>query len=83
LASPTPTCGANRELTSRCWGFSSVRQRHSIELTWSAEVVDMLQKEYDVHYGARSLQHAIDQLVINPIAAAHEQASAPDLLRFP
>ena len=27
----------------------------------------------DVHYGARSLQHAVDQRVINNIAQAHEQ----------
>lgn len=30
-------------------------------------------EEYDIHFGARSLQHAVDKLIINPIAAAHEK----------
>jgi hypothetical protein len=29
---------------------------------------DLLAKEYDVHYGARSLQHAVDQQVVNRLA---------------
>jgi ATP-dependent Clp protease ATP-binding subunit ClpB len=32
-------------------------------------------EEYDIHFGARSLQHAVDKLIINPIAAAHEKVS--------
>lgn len=34
-----------------------------------------LAKEYDVHYGARSLQHAVDQQVVNKLAAGHEQGT--------
>ena len=35
--------------------------------------MSLIAQEYDIHYGARSLQHAVDQLVINRLAAAHEQ----------
>lgn len=48
-------------------------QRHSIDLTWDESVVQRVAHEYDIHYGARSLQHAVDQLVINRLAHAHEQ----------
>eukprot|EP00055_Hartaetosiga_balthica_P011241 m.50421 g.50421 ORF g.50421 m.50421 type:complete len:623 (+) comp7512_c0_seq2:137-2005(+) len=48
-------------------------ERHKIELTWTQDVVDFVIKEYDIHFGARSLQHAVDRLVVNQLAAAHEQ----------
>eukprot|EP01147_Barroeca_monosierra_P002992 gene2992-5781_t len=49
------------------------KERHNIDLTWDQSVVQRVAEEYDIHYGARSLQHAVDQLIINRLAAAHEQ----------
>ncbi|EGD74808.1 caseinolytic protease C [Salpingoeca rosetta] len=49
------------------------KERHNMELTWDDAVVQRVAEEYDIHYGARSLQHAVDQLIINRLAAAHEQ----------
>eukprot|EP00041_Stephanoeca_diplocostata_P020022 m.439295 g.439295 ORF g.439295 m.439295 type:complete len:653 (+) comp21449_c0_seq2:110-2068(+) len=51
------------------------KARHDIELTWDKSVLPFLAQEYDVHYGARSLQHAVDQLVVNRLAHAHEQGT--------
>ncbi|EDQ90770.1 uncharacterized protein MONBRDRAFT_15805, partial [Monosiga brevicollis MX1] len=48
-------------------------ERHNIELSWSDAVYSVLASEFDIHFGARSLQHAIDQLVINRIAMVHEK----------
>ena len=42
-------------------------------LEWHPDVHAVLLDEYDPHYGARSLQHAIDVLIINKLAMAHEQ----------
>jgi ATP-dependent Clp protease ATP-binding subunit ClpB len=49
--------------------------RHGITLSWSDGLLDELAKDYDVHYGARSLQHAVDQRVVNQLAHGHEQGS--------
>jgi hypothetical protein len=49
------------------------QERHGIELLWEAGVLAAIAERYDIHYGARSLQHAVDQEIINRIAAAHEQ----------
>eukprot|EP00040_Diaphanoeca_grandis_P029974 m.176390 g.176390 ORF g.176390 m.176390 type:complete len:615 (-) comp31847_c6_seq1:18-1862(-) len=49
------------------------KARHDIELTWDESVLGLIAQDYDVHYGARSLQHAVDQRIINRIAHAHEQ----------
>ena len=50
-------------------------KRHGITLTWDNVVLDLIAEEYDVHYGARSLQHAVDQLVVNRLAHEHEQGT--------
>ena len=43
--------------------------RHAIRLEWSDAVVDLLVKRgYDVRYGARPLQRAIEELVVTPLA---------------
>lgn len=46
--------------------------RHMIDLTWDSEVLDLIAEDYDVHYGARSLQHSVDQRVVNELARSHE-----------
>lgn len=46
--------------------------RHEITLTWDPAVLDTLSADYDIHYGARSLQHSVDQRVVNRLAHAHE-----------
>ena len=51
------------------------KRRHSISLSWDVSVVDRIITEYDVHYGARSLQHAVDQLVVNQLAQEHERGN--------
>eukprot|EP00729_Bicosta_minor_P000223 gene223-15945_t len=55
--------------------LGKAKARHDIDLTWSDVVLSELAKEYDVHYGARSLQHAVDQQVVNKLAAGHEQGT--------
>lgn len=52
---------------------SKATQRHKITLTWDEQVLAAIAEKYDIHYGARSLQHAVDQDIINRLAAAHEQ----------
>ena len=48
------------------------KERHKIELTWDPAVLAALSRDYDVHFGARSLQHAVDKRVVNRLARAHE-----------
>eukprot|EP00049_Salpingoeca_infusionum_P010980 m.189715 g.189715 ORF g.189715 m.189715 type:complete len:607 (-) comp14799_c0_seq1:155-1975(-) len=47
--------------------------RHSILLSWDDSILQCISDEYDIHYGARSLQHAVDKLVVNKLAADFEQ----------
>eukprot|EP00039_Didymoeca_costata_P001068 m.49371 g.49371 ORF g.49371 m.49371 type:complete len:584 (+) comp10615_c0_seq1:2991-4742(+) len=62
------------ELQLQRWA-QKAKERHSIILTWDNATLDLISNEYDVHYGARSLQHAVDQLVISEIANAHENGN--------
>eukprot|EP00051_Salpingoeca_urceolata_P023319 m.393561 g.393561 ORF g.393561 m.393561 type:complete len:709 (+) comp20091_c0_seq27:1658-3784(+) len=48
-------------------------ERHTIELSWDEEVLDVIAREYQVWYGARSLQHAVDRLVVNQLALLFEE----------
>ena len=34
-------------------------EKHSIDLTWDRQVIDILADGYDVHYGARSIKHEV------------------------
>ena len=36
------------------------KKKHSMELTWDRQVVDVLADGYDVHYGARSIKYEVD-----------------------
>eukprot|EP01137_Pigoraptor_chileana_P011897 Opistho-2@63503 len=47
--------------------------RHGIKLTWAPEVLDVVIRGYNVHYGARSIRNEVDRRVINMIALAHEK----------
>lgn len=49
------------------------KERHDIELVWDERVVSVLVRQYNIHFGARSLQHAVNRIVINKIAQAHEE----------
>eukprot|EP00042_Codosiga_hollandica_P043602 m.415376 g.415376 ORF g.415376 m.415376 type:complete len:218 (-) comp56597_c0_seq30:1555-2208(-) len=51
---------------------SQALKRHNITLEWTEDVVDYIIADYDVHYGARSIQHAVDNRIINKLAEAHE-----------
>jgi ATP-dependent Clp protease ATP-binding subunit ClpA len=53
--------------------LTSRLQRHNIDLTWDDRVVHILVGQYNIHYGARSLQHAVNRVVINKLAKAHEE----------
>jgi len=35
------------------------KKKHSMELTWDRQVVDVLTDGYDVHYGARSIKYEV------------------------
>jgi len=35
------------------------KTKHSMELTWDRQVVDVLADGYDVHYGARSIKYEV------------------------
>ncbi len=48
------------------------KEKHNIELRFSHGVTKEVTKEYDLRYGARSLQFALDRLAISPIAKEHE-----------
>jgi len=39
------------------------KKKHSMELTWDRQVVDVLADGYDVHYGARSIKYEVLILV--------------------
>ncbi|XP_065668496.1 mitochondrial disaggregase isoform X5 [Hydra vulgaris] len=49
------------------------KKKHSIELSWEADVLEVLADGYNVHYGARSIKHEVERRVINQLAAAHER----------
>ncbi|GAB1604807.1 hypothetical protein Ahia01_000762200 [Argonauta hians] len=47
--------------------------KHSIELTWDHVVVNVLTSGYNVNYGARSIKHEVERLVVSQLALAHER----------
>lgn len=49
------------------------KSKHSIELTWDHLVVDVLTSGYNVNYGARSIKHEVERLVVSQLALAHER----------
>jgi len=49
------------------------RQRHSIELDWSNELIEALTECYDERYGYRSIIYGCEKRVVNLLAAAHER----------
>ncbi|GBP07523.1 Caseinolytic peptidase B protein homolog [Eumeta japonica] len=49
------------------------RQRHSLTLVWEGGVLGALADGYDVHYGARSIQHEVERRVVNQLALAAER----------
>eukprot|EP00736_Rhodelphis_marinus_P012385 Rmarinus@m.3532 len=50
-------------------------ERHNITLEWTEDVLVALVADYNVHYGARSIKHAVNKRVINNLAAAHEKGN--------
>jgi len=48
------------------------KKRHNIDITWSDEIIPIIQDGYNFRYGARSLQHEVERRVVNQIARAHE-----------
>ena len=48
-------------------------KRHNIVITWDEDVVEMLCKGYNVNYGARSIKHECDRVIVNVLARAYEQ----------
>ncbi|KAJ2950442.1 hypothetical protein O0L34_g8682 [Tuta absoluta] len=51
------------------------RARHSVELRWEGGVLGALADGYDVHYGARSIQHEVERRVVNQLALAAERGA--------
>lgn len=49
--------------------------RHAVELQWEGGVLGALADGYDVHYGARSIQHEVERRVVNQIALAAERGA--------
>ncbi|VDL86239.1 unnamed protein product [Schistocephalus solidus] len=49
------------------------KRRHSINLTWDREVIDLIVDGYDVYYGARSITYEIERRIISQLALADEQ----------
>ena len=47
-------------------------ERNGMELTWDPEIVNLLSREYNPHYGARSIEHYVSRTIVNLIASAHE-----------
>lgn len=39
-------------------------KRHSIKLSWTTEVLDVLADGYNVKYGARSIHHEVSHVVV-------------------
>ena len=48
------------------------RQRHDMELGWDRGVLSLLSEGYNVYYGARSIKHEVERLVVSQLALAHE-----------
>ncbi len=46
--------------------LSQAKEKHSIELDWDRQVLDVLADGYDVHYGARSIKHEASITVCPP-----------------
>jgi ATP-dependent Clp protease ATP-binding subunit ClpB len=53
------------------WAARAMK-RHNIKLEWTDEALKAIVLDYDIHYGARSIQHAVDAKIINKIAAEQE-----------
>lgn len=47
------------------------KKKNSIEMTWDKEVVDVICKGYDIHYGARSIKHEVERRIVNQISELH------------
>jgi ATP-dependent Clp protease ATP-binding subunit ClpB len=59
------------ELEMRKWA-KKAREKHSMNLEWSHEVVTKLTEGYNIRYGARSIKYEVEKKVVNLIAKAHE-----------
>lgn len=47
------------------------KRNNNIDLSWDEDVVDVLAKGYDIHYGARSIKHEIERRLVNEISEMH------------
>ena len=43
-----------------------------MELSWDRSVLSLLSGGYNVYYGARSIKHEVERLVVSQLALAHE-----------
>ena len=50
-------------------------ERHSIDLTWEREALDVLADGYNVKYGARSIKHEVSWDLISQILGVKERFS--------
>lgn len=58
------------------WAERAAR-RHGVALAWEGGVLGALADGYDVHYGARSIQHEVERRVVNRLALAAERRLLP------
>ena len=48
------------------------RSKHGMELVWDKSVLSLLSGGYNVYYGARSIKHEVERMVVSQLALAHE-----------
>ena len=47
------------------FGYFQAKKKHSMELVWDHNVVDILASGYDVHYGARSIKYEVSYQIVH------------------
>lgn len=54
------------------------KSRHQVEIKWNTDLVNLILDDYNLRWGARSLQHTVDKKVINPIARFMQHRDVPE-----
>lgn len=50
---------------------AKAKKNNNLELTWDNQVIDVICKGYDIHYGARSIKHEVERRIVNQISELH------------
>ena len=54
------------------------KTRHNIDIDWDDSLINVLKDGYNFRYGARSLQHEVEKIIINKLAKMHEEGKIKD-----